>query len=71
MRLVLSCTRVLVVGVTSVARERARESKRERGSGPARLLPSLYRVSTRPSVPPPLVGPWTPPFIDIRRCPAV
>jgi hypothetical protein len=30
MRLVLSCTRVLVGGVTSVARERARESKRER-----------------------------------------
>jgi hypothetical protein len=30
-------------------RERARE--RERGSGPARLLPSLCRASTRPSVP--------------------
>jgi hypothetical protein len=31
MRLILSCTGVLVVGVTSVARERERE--RERGFG--------------------------------------
>jgi hypothetical protein len=49
MSLVLSCTRVLVVGVTSVARERVRESEyereRERGYGPARLLPSLCRAS--------------------------
>ena len=30
MRLILSCTRVLVVGVTSVARERASERERER-----------------------------------------
>jgi hypothetical protein len=43
MSLVLSCTRVLVVGVTSVAREqeRERESEGERESSPARLLPSL------------------------------
>jgi hypothetical protein len=32
MRLVLSCTRVLAVGVTSVARERERESEGERES---------------------------------------
>jgi hypothetical protein len=30
MRLILSCTGVLVVGVTSVARERERASERER-----------------------------------------
>ena len=30
MRLILSCTGVLVVGVTSVARERGRERERER-----------------------------------------
>jgi hypothetical protein len=52
MSLILSCTRVLVVEVTSVARERGREraSRRERereGPAPARLLPSLCRVSTR------------------------
>jgi hypothetical protein len=60
MSLVLSCTRVLVVGVTSVARERGREraSRRERGRererererrgpAPARLLLSLCRASTR------------------------
>jgi hypothetical protein len=34
MRLILSCTGVLVVGVTSVTRERAKERERERGSGP-------------------------------------
>jgi hypothetical protein len=56
MSLVLSCTRVLVVGVTSVARERERESERERerGTGPTRLLPSLFAV-----LPPPC------PFLDI------
>jgi hypothetical protein len=56
MSLVLSCTRVLVVGVTSLARERGRErereSRRERarereGPAPARLLLSLCRASTR------------------------
>jgi hypothetical protein len=30
MRFIISCTRVLVVGVTSVARERGRERERER-----------------------------------------
>jgi hypothetical protein len=39
MILVLSCTRVLVVGVTSVARERGRESEHERErEGPAQLV---------------------------------
>jgi hypothetical protein len=33
MRLMLSCTGVLVVGVTSVARERERERERKRGFG--------------------------------------
>jgi hypothetical protein len=54
MSLVLSCTRVLVVGVTSIARERGRktasrrEQEREReGPALARLLPSLCRASTR------------------------
>jgi hypothetical protein len=82
MSLVLSCTRVLVVGVTSVARERGREGEyergrerereRERGSGPARPLPSLCRAFVysyaRTFVPPP--PPWTSPFIDIRRWPS-
>jgi hypothetical protein len=47
MSLVLSCTRVLVVGVTSLARERGRERasrrererERERGSGPCSSSP--------------------------------
>jgi hypothetical protein len=54
MSLVLSCTRVLIVGVTSIARERGqerasrREQEREReGPTPARLLPSLCHASTR------------------------
>jgi hypothetical protein len=39
MRPVLSCTRVLVVGVTSVVRERERENKNERErEGPALLI---------------------------------
>jgi hypothetical protein len=60
--------------------ERARARER-RGPAPARLLPSLCRASTRASVCSyacifvfplsPFVGPWTPPFIDVRRCPAV
>jgi hypothetical protein len=54
MRLVLSCTRVLVVGVTSVARERARESERER-EGPALLVfsrPFTVRLLVLPCHPP-------------------
>jgi hypothetical protein len=46
MRLILSCTGVLVVGVTSVARERGRERERE--------SPYVLPVSSapRPYVPP-------------------
>jgi hypothetical protein len=66
----LSCTGVLVVGVTSIARER----ERGRGFGPeVRCLswppPRLsYSVcfSRLPSPPP--GKPWTSPFIDTRRC---
>jgi hypothetical protein len=54
MRLVLSCIRVLVVGVTSVARERGRESEHERerervrpfSSSPV-PLPCVYSSSSR------------------------
>jgi hypothetical protein len=46
MRLMLSCTGVLVVGVTSVARERGRERERERVLACVRL--SLSRLP-RPS----------------------
>jgi hypothetical protein len=88
MRLILSCTEVLVVGVTSVARERGREREREReslcelpvSSAPRPCVPPLstsyanvnvsQREPERPS-PTPLGRPWTPPFIDARRCPAV
>jgi hypothetical protein len=42
------------------ARERVGESERERGSGPARLLPSLCRASTRPPVVPPPLFPRHP-----------
>jgi hypothetical protein len=68
MGLVLSCTGVLVVGVTSLAREwererassREREREREReGLTPARLLPPRVRMfhmflcsSLRPLAPP-------------------
>jgi hypothetical protein len=64
MRLVLSCTRVLVGGVTSVARERARESKRERErEGPALLVfsrPFVVRLLVLPCHPPPSWGPGHP-----------
>jgi hypothetical protein len=39
MRLVLSCTRVLVVGVTSAARQRGRESEHERETERERVRP--------------------------------
>jgi hypothetical protein len=57
MRLVLSCTRVPVVGVTSVARERERESEHERErEGPALLVfsrPFVVRLLIPlPCVPP-------------------
>jgi hypothetical protein len=76
MRLILSCTGVLVVGVTSVAGEQGRE--RERGGLALRWVVwvCLHRVSpTLPAsacLPSPHSGrPWTSPFIDTRRCPAV
>jgi hypothetical protein len=78
MRLILSCTGVLVVGVTSVARERGREREREslRTSVSAYLVcpASLYvnvSVCVHVRVRLPLGRPWTSPFIDTRRCPAV
>jgi hypothetical protein len=73
MRLILSCTGVLVVGVTSVARERGQERERVRTC--VRLcLSRLPRVpaSTSVNVCQRALGrPWTSPFIDTRRCPAV
>jgi hypothetical protein len=48
MRLILSCTGVLVVGVTSVARERGRERERERES----LCVLPVSSALRPCVPP-------------------
>jgi hypothetical protein len=57
MRLVLSCTRVLVVGVTSIARERERESEGERERESLALLafsrPFVVRLLVLlPCVPP-------------------
>jgi hypothetical protein len=82
MRLMLSCTGVLVVGVTSVARERGREREREREAPLSTCLRVSTWISTAVSrrapcvLPqrerPPLLGrPWTSPFIDVRRCPVV
>jgi hypothetical protein len=90
MRLMLSRTRVLVVGVTSVARDRERESERARErefglevrclSLPPPCLSYSACLSSlapflRPSLSVPslraLGRPWTSPFIDTRRCPAV
>jgi hypothetical protein len=48
MRFILSCTGVLVVGVTSVARERGREREGERES----LCVMLISSAPRPCVPP-------------------
>jgi hypothetical protein len=86
MRLILSCTGVLVVGVTSAARERGRERERVRSCGEVSELASVaslllclpllvsfsLRVFVRVSVPLlPRVGrPWTSPFIDTRRWPS-
>jgi hypothetical protein len=80
----LSRTGVLVVRVTSVVRgsegesererERERESERERERERERVsacclsrLPSTSNVCPRRA----LGRPWTSPFIDTRRCPAV
>jgi hypothetical protein len=95
MRLMLSCTGVLVIGVTSVAREREREREKERvrpwgelseSASTASLLLCLpllaclrlFVRSVSPFLSPVLVRvpvslgrPWTSPFIDTRRCPAV
>jgi hypothetical protein len=83
MRLMLSRTGVLVVGVTSVVRGSEGESERERAS--VCCLSRLPYLSTTSNVvgvatcvrdvnvcPRPALGrPWTSPFIDTRRCPVV
>jgi hypothetical protein len=96
MWLMLSRTRVLVVGVTSVARGSEGENERERVS--ACCLSRLPCLSTTPNIVSVATGvhdvnvcprrermsatsyvcprralgrPWTSPFIDRRRCPAV
>jgi hypothetical protein len=74
--LVLYSTRVLIIGVTSVARERERESEWERAREREGLaLPVFSRpfvvhnpFSSHPSPLPPCS--WTSPFIDIRRWPS-
>jgi hypothetical protein len=87
MRLMLSRTGVLVVGVTSVVREQGRERVGERESlRVSRLPPTSHVVSVTTSVHDiqrvfttcnvcsrrrALGRPWTSPFIDTRRCPAV
>jgi hypothetical protein len=82
MRLILSRTGVLVVGVTSAARERGRERERETLRASVSIPTSTYcvnvppRLSSRRNVSvlsreTPLGRPWTSPFIDARRCPAV
>jgi hypothetical protein len=86
MRLMLSRTGVLVVGVTSVAREREQERERERVPAFVRLCSSRslcvnvhlcerercnVRVVTCVLPSRPLGRPWTSPLIDTRRCPAV
>jgi hypothetical protein len=74
--------RVLVVGVTSATRERGRERERETLRASVSIPTSTYcvnvppRLSSRRNVSvlsrePPLGRPWTSPFIDARRCPAV
>jgi hypothetical protein len=78
MRLILSRTGVLVVGVTSATRERGRERETLRAS--VSISTSTYcvnvppRLSSRRNVSVLLHAlgrPWTSPFIDARRCPAV
>jgi hypothetical protein len=78
MRLILSCTGVLVIGVTGVARERGRERERKRESVrvaclvcPASLRSPYVNVLRQRPPPRALGRPWTSPFIDSRRCPAV
>jgi hypothetical protein len=73
MRLILSCTGVLVVGVTSVARESEGESERERERVPAfPFSPCLSTSVNCVNVYQCALGrPWTSPFIDTRRCPAI
>jgi hypothetical protein len=82
MRLMLSRTGVLVVGVTSVVRGSEGESERERErvsvcylsrlphlsstSNVVRVATSVYDDVQRS-----LGRPWTSPFIDTRRCPSV
>jgi hypothetical protein len=82
MWLMLSRTGVLVLGVTSVARERGRERERERESlcasvSACLVCPASLYANVCPHEPfflPPeraLGRLWTSPFIDTRRCPAV
>jgi hypothetical protein len=66
MRLILSCTGVLVVGVTSFMREGTGPWFLERSSVVKRSLLFLRAISVRLSSVP--VGrPWASPFIDTRR----
>jgi hypothetical protein len=48
MRLILSCTGVLVVGVTSIARERWRERERESLRASVSVSTSTYCVNVSP-----------------------
>jgi hypothetical protein len=61
MRLMLSRTGVLVVGVTSVARQRGREQEG--------AVQRCQRCNVCPRRA--LGRPWTSPFIDTKRCPVV
>jgi hypothetical protein len=83
MRLILSCTWVLVVGVTSVARERGRERERERvcalpvSSAPRPCVPPLstscvnVNVSQRePEREPPLRKALDIPFYRYKEMPS-
>jgi hypothetical protein len=70
MRLILSCTGVLVVGVTSVARERGREGEREFGlvvrclSWPPPRLSYSACLRSSPS-------PYVPPSVPPRKAPDI
>jgi hypothetical protein len=68
MRLILSRTGVLVVGVTSVARGSEGENERERERVCVLLVSSAPPVLDVQCA---LGRPWTFPFINTRRCPAV
>jgi hypothetical protein len=73
----LSRTGVLVVGVTSVARGSEGESKRESlrvsvfNMSPLSTTSTYLHVAVNLPFFPSLGRPWTSPFIDTRRRPAV